>query len=138
MAASEPQDIRVLIVDDHGSMRSIIRQLLAQVGIENVIEAEDGAEALALLHSREFDDPDVVICDLHMAKMDGMEFCNRVRRDDDIRRRLIPILILTGDHDRLIHDVSRQIGATSVLTKPISAPDLLHEIETAIGFTVQD
>ena len=58
----------------------------------------------------------------------------RGRRTDGIRERAIPILMLTGDGDDMLHEVSRQVGATKVLSKPIGADDLLAEIRTAIGY----
>ncbi len=115
-------------------MRSIIRQLLGRVGITNVSEAEHGEQALNLVRSHHGISPDVIICDLHMQKMDGMEFCNELRRSDDARYRCIPIIILTGDEDEMLHAVSRQIGAAKILTKPIGANELLAEIRTVIGF----
>lgn len=127
--------IRVLVIDDQRSMRSIVRRLLSQVGITDVEEAENGEQALALLRQPNFTDPDVIICDLHMDHVDGLEFCNQVRRDESIRNRAIPILVLTGDLDTMIRDVSIQVGATAVLAKPISAIDLLKEIHDAIGFS---
>lgn len=136
MAVKGDSVIRVLVIDDHKTMRSIVRQLLGQVGISDIDEAENGEEALELLRNPARADPDVIICDLHMDKMDGVEFCNCVRRDDSIRGRAIPILILTGDKDELLHEVTKQVGAAKVLTKPISAPDLRKEIETAIGFSI--
>ncbi len=126
--------IRVLVIDDYQSMRSIVRQLLAQVGIHSVDEAANGIEALDLLTNPRAADPDVIICDLHMDGMDGMEFCNRLRRDESIRDRHIPVLILTGESDDLMLEVTQQTGATAVLRKPISAPDLLQHIQSAIGF----
>ena len=126
--------IRVLVVDDQRAMRSIIRQLLGRVGISNVAEAEHGEEALAHLRNSAMATPDVIICELHMKRMDGLEFCNRLRRSDDARHRGIPILILTGDEDELLHAVSRQVGAAKILMKPIAANDLLAEIRTVIGF----
>lgn len=114
-------------------MRSIIRQLLSQVGIDDVEEAENGEVALELINQPTEDDPDVIICDLHMDKMDGMELLNKLRRDDT---HTIPIIILTGDSDKLLHQVTEQIGAVAVLTKPVSAPELLAEIEKAVGFSM--
>jgi CheY-like chemotaxis protein len=64
--------------------------------------------------------------------MDGLEFCNQVRRD---KEHVIPIIILTGDSDALLHEVSKQVGAVAVLTKPVSAPELQEHIQTAIGFS---
>lgn len=135
-ARSGTFSIRVLVVDDHGTMRKIIRSLLHNVGIDDVTEAANGEEALEVLRQKRVKDPDVIICDLHMDKMDGTEFCNLARRDENIRKRAIPVLILTGDDDELIHDVALQLGAKAVLTKPISAPDLLREIQSAVGFAV--
>ena len=134
MARQDNASIRVLVVDDHQTMRMILRQLLGVVGISDILEAANGEEALAIVSDHLVDDPDVIICDLHMDRMDGMEFCNKVRRSDDIRGRAIPILMLTGDSDEMLHEVSRQVGAAKVLTKPIAADELLAEIQTAIGF----
>ena len=134
MIVNDGASLRVLVVDDHKTMRAIIRQLLGRVGISNVSEAEHGEQALAMVRSPTADIPDVIICDLHMKTMDGMEFCNRLRRSDDARHRAIPILILTGDEDEMLHAVSRQVGAAKILMKPIAANDLLTEIRAVVGF----
>jgi len=127
-------ELRVLIVDDQRTMRKIIRELLSQISIRDVIEAEDGLDALKVIQDPTAVPPDVVLCDLHMANMDGMEFVNMVRRNKVPRLAGIPILILTGDKDTFMHEVSTQAGATKVLTKPISAPDLRTEIAAVVGF----
>lgn len=134
MASQDTASIRVLVIDDHQTMRKILRQLLGVVGISDVLEASHGEEALAIVGDPLVGDPDVIICDLHMDRMDGMEFCNKMRRSDDSRHRIIPILMLTGDSDEMLHEVSRQVGAVKVLTKPIAADELLTEIQAAIGF----
>ncbi|MCH7887748.1 MAG: response regulator [Proteobacteria bacterium] len=71
--------IRVLVIDDQRTMRDIIRHLLGQVGIHDIEEAENGEEAVDLICRPGFVQPDIIICDLHMKKMDGMEFCNKMR-----------------------------------------------------------
>ncbi|MDP6691090.1 MAG: response regulator [Alphaproteobacteria bacterium] len=126
--------LRALIVDDQRTMRSIVRTLLAQVGITDVAEAADGTEAIELLETPGEAPPDFVICDLHMSDGDGMAFCNKLRRHKNSDLAQIPVLILTGDSDGLLHEVAMQIGAANVLTKPISAPDLGREISRAVGF----
>lgn len=123
--------VRVLVVDGQRGMRSILRQLLAQIGIEDVLEAKNGEEALEIIDQPENLAPDVIICDLRLDKLDGMELCNMFRRDKD---RVMPIIIVTGESDEFLHEVARQVGAVEVLTKPVSAPDLLEQIQTAIGF----
>ena len=134
MVLNDEASLRVLVIDDHKTMRSIIRQLLGRVGISNISEAEHGEQALALLRAPRADIPDVIICDLHMQTMDGMEFCNQLRRSEDARHRAIPILILTGDEDEMLHAVSRQVGAAKILMKPIAANHLLTEIRAVVGF----
>jgi two-component system chemotaxis response regulator CheY len=134
MSRKAAQAIRVLVVDDQRSMRSIIRNLLSQSHIHNVQEAEHGIEAMRVLLDDKQPNPDVIICDLHMERMDGMEFCNKLRRSKDESIRDIPLLILTGERNQLPLEVAEQVGATAVLGKPISAPDLCQQIENAIGF----
>ncbi len=132
MTESVADTIHVLVVDDQATMRKIVKQLLHQSHLDLVSEAGNGIEALELISNDKLTPPDIIICDLHMDEMDGLEFVNQLRR----KKNAVPVLILTGDHDRLLHDVTEQVGATKVLTKPISAPDLLQEIELAMGFTV--
>ncbi len=129
--------LRVLVVDDQATMRSIVRRLLLQVGINNIDEAANGEEAIAKLRNPRAKDPDVIVSDLHMDGLDGLQLCNTIRRDKHIRNRSIPIVILTGDDDELIHEVSEQVGAVEVLTKPVNAKELFDCIQTAIGFAVE-
>ncbi len=89
MTETENSSIRVLVVDDQRTMRQIVRRLLSQIGVRDVDDAEDGEVALEKLRSPTADKPDIVICDLHMDKMDGMDFCNHVRRDrNDVIRAI--------------------------------------------------
>ncbi|MCH6577387.1 MAG: response regulator [Proteobacteria bacterium] len=131
MSEFKAGQVRVLVVDGQRGMRSILRQLLAQIGIEDVLEAANGEEAIEIIDRAEHAEPDVIICDLRLDKVDGLELCNMFRRDKD---RVTPIIIVTGESDEFLHEVARQVGAVEVLTKPVSAPDLLEQIQTAIGF----
>jgi len=125
--------LSVLVIDDQRAMRKILRQLLESITIRNVTEAANGQEALDIL-STYGDTCDLIMCDLMMDKMDGLEFCNAVRRDENLRKRHIPILLLTAERDNLILDVVRQVGATAIAHKPISAPELKMVIERLVGF----
>lgn len=129
-----PNPLRVLVIDDHRSMRSIIKSLLHKIGIEDAAEAENGKVALEYLRAPDVEFPDVIICDLHMDEMDGMQFCNIVRNDKNLRNHGVPILMLTGDSDKMLHEVSKQVGAMSVLTKPVSSEILGKHIEKAVGY----
>ncbi|MCZ6483398.1 MAG: response regulator, partial [Alphaproteobacteria bacterium] len=126
MSEFKAGQVRVLVVDGQRGMRSILRQLLAQIGIEDVLEAANGEEAIEIIDRAEHAQPDVIICDLRLDKVDGLELCNMFRRDKD---RVTPIIIVTGESDEFLHEVARQVGAVEVLTKPVSAPDLLEQIQ---------
>lgn len=123
--------IRVMVIDDHQTMRKILRQLLGVVGIKDIMEAKHGEEALALVKDPQITDPDVILCDLHMDQMDGMEFCNKMRRTDGISDPAIPILMLTGDEDPMLHEVGRHgLGETFLRSVecvlPLDADGIFH------------
>lgn len=130
--------LRVLILDDQDSMRSIVRHLLGQVGITDILEAKDGSGAIKLLKTPNLKVPDVIISDLYMDGMDGLEFCNQLRRDKQLASNQIPILMLTGEKDPFIHDIIRQVGAADIAVKPISAVNLLQRIQDLIGYSFDD
>ena len=131
LAASS--DLRVLVVDDQAAMRRIVKQLLATNGIHEVVEAGDGSEALDHLLRAGEAPVDLVICDLLMPVMDGLTFCNKMRRDIRLKSRHVPILLLTAVTDDLVLQVARQVGAIDVVNKPIAAPELGKRIEKLIG-----
>ena len=121
--------LNVMVVDDQKAMRSIIKQLLRQEHFNKIVEAGNGAEAMKILADPDALLPDVIVCDLYMDSMDGMEFVHRLRRNGSP----IPVIILTGEQNAFMHDVTRQAGATRVLPKPVSAKKLALEIQTAVG-----
>jgi two-component system, chemotaxis family, chemotaxis protein CheY len=123
------ESLHVLVVDDQPLMRKIIRQLLNQQKIKDIVEAENGDKALEYIRKHTKQMPDVVICDLYMDGMDGMQFAHQVWRD----KLNIPIIILTGESDEFILDVTKQAGATKVMTKPVSSTELGQAIGEVIG-----
>ncbi|QEX23398.1 hypothetical protein FRZ61_33360 [Hypericibacter adhaerens] len=132
-ADHDAEALTTLIVDDQRSMRRIIRQLLGYINIRQTLEAQDGQQALDLLKSPDTPWIDFIICDLVMEGMDGLEFLNRLRHDEVLRQRHIPVLILTAEHNPLLLDVVRQVGAADIAHKPISSPALRQKIEKLIG-----
>ena len=128
--------LKAMIVDDHSTMRSILRQYLKKMGILEIVEASNGVEAIKSLHNLQNKNCtlDFIICDLHMEHMDGMEFVKKVRKSETIKNKDIPIMILTGDSEDLLREVSLQVGATKVLHKPISVEELAAEVKQVVGF----
>ena len=134
MPSKDDCPLQVLVIDDQKAMRSILRGLLNRIGIKEIAEASSGQEGLDHLADPYAGFPDVVICDLHMEDTDGLQFCNAVRRNDALKNRGVPILMLTGDRDKLLHEVSKQVGALTVMHKPITAQELKEQITRAVGY----
>lgn len=129
-----PLDINVLIVEDHSNMRKIMREFLKSYGITSVHSADNGVAALDWLSFPNNPSPDIILCDLHMEPMDGLEFSAKVRRGKTLADRDTQILLLTGERDAMVLEVAEQVGVNSVLLKPISPQDLANEIGRAIGY----
>ena len=125
--------LKVLVVDDQKTMRSILRRLLHEIGVNVVVEAEEGRQALDLLGRPEGQDIDLIVSDLNMPGMGSLKFCDHVRRSESLRARHTPIMILTAEPDGLLLDVVRQAGAAIIAHKPISAPELRGYIEQLVG-----
>jgi cyclic di-GMP phosphodiesterase len=109
---------RVLVVDDTESVRSLFRKLLSSDG-HDVVSAADGAAALEAVQRHR---PDVVLLDVDMPTMDGLEVCRRLKADPSTR--LTPVVMVTGQTD--LNDRLRGIeaGADEFLSKPVHPQEL--------------
>ncbi len=126
--------LKVLVVEDTATYQLIVRRQLQVLGIRSVVPAADGAEALALL--RKEPDVDVILCDWHMAPMDGLAFCAAVQAIPYLRGRHIPVVFMTGDAKLADPDRRRRalepgkgLGISEILIKPFTA-DTLREVLT--------
>ncbi len=112
----------ILTVDDSRMMREMLAMVLRNAGF-SVVQAEDGEEALAVLEGSE---PDVIITDINMPKLDGYGFIEGVRRHE--RHRATPILVLSTESDAEKKNRARAAGATGWIVKPFDAEALLGAI----------
>jgi response regulator NasT len=124
-SASESRATRVLIAEDEALIRLDLREMLQEEGFEVVGEVADGASAVRL--ARELT-PDLVILDVKMPVMDGIEAAEEISRE-----RLAGILILTAFSQRELVERARRAGALAYLVKPFQKHDLLPAIEIAIS-----
>ncbi|MEO5375674.1 MAG: response regulator [Alphaproteobacteria bacterium] len=131
---NQPLSARAMIIDDQEVMRSIVRRLLLKIGLTEVFEATGGENAFEMLRKGAEIDPDIFICDLHMEKMDGIEFVRRLRADKTSHHHRKPVLILTADKETAHRDKAMRAGASQVLAKPIAAEELGREISFALGY----
>jgi signal transduction histidine kinase/FixJ family two-component response regulator len=122
------RDARLLLAEDNAVNRQVVRLFLQPQGAI-ITEAVNGSEALELLAKQEFD---LVLLDVHMPVMDGIEAIARIRASDQAWGRL-PVIALTadamsGDRERLI-----AMGMTGYVSKPIDQKELLSEIGRVLG-----
>jgi len=115
--------IKILVVDDFATMRKVIRNLLKQVGYENIAEAEDGVLALKALKSQKID---LVISDWNMPNMTGIELLKAVRADEDLKAT--PFLMVTAEalQENVIAAV--KAGVSNYIVKPFTAETLNEKI----------
>lgn len=109
----------VLVVDDDDMIRRLVRTVLEADDFE-VTEAEDGIKGLELIDSV---DPDLVVLDIMMPGMSGVEVCRKI----DHRAR--KVVILTARDDPALEAETKQAGADAYLTKPFSSIELLDLVE---------
>lgn len=117
----------ILIVDDSPTMIMSVRATLEMNGFR-VESAVDGARALSALSAGL--KPDLIITDINMPNMGGLDFIRNARGLPGCR--FTPILTLTTESERTKREESRRLGATGWLVKPISGPDLLGVIRQVL------
>ncbi|MEJ0028241.1 MAG: response regulator [Rhizomicrobium sp.] len=117
--------LKALVVEDNQHMRMLLRSLLNALGIDTVFEAANGEDALVLLRDKQ---PDIILSDLSMTPMDGLDFARGVRMSKDSPNPYIPIIMVTGHTERHRIEAARDAGVTEVLAKPITAANLFQRI----------
>ncbi len=121
-------DMNILIVDDFSTMRRIIKNLLHDLGYQNVSEADDGNTALPLLRSGKFD---FLITDWNMPGMHGLELLRQVRSDPNLAK--LPVLMLTAEAKREQIIEAVQAGVDGYVIKPFTAVTLKEKIDKILA-----
>ena len=119
----------ILAVDDALTMRRMVSFTLTGAGF-SVLEASDGVEALALLKTHSVD---LIISDVNMPRMDGIEFTRQARTY--LAGKPMPILILTTESDPEKKNLARAAGATGWIVKPFQQPQLLAVVSKVLPVT---
>jgi two-component system, chemotaxis family, chemotaxis protein CheY len=117
-------DLKFLVVDDFSTMRRIVRNLLKEVGITNVEEAEDGAAALATLRAGKFD---FVVSDWNMPNMTGIQLLREIRADATLKH--LPVLMVTAEAKKENIVEAAQAGANGYVVKPFTAATLDEKLQ---------
>jgi two-component system chemotaxis response regulator CheY len=116
--------IKVLVVDDFPTMRRIVKNLLKQLGFENIDEAEDGAQALGKLKSGGYG---LVVSDWNMPVMEGIDLLKHVREDETLKT--IPFLMVTAEAEKDKVITAIKAGVDNYVVKPFTAEVLKEKLE---------
>ena len=120
----------ILIVDDYNTMIRIIRNLLKQLGFENVDEANDGTSALAKLREKTYG---LVISDWNMAPMTGYDLLREIRADPVLRPTRFIMVTAESKTDNVI--AAKKAGVDNYIVKPFNAQTLQHKIHSVFPET---
>ncbi|RRJ65487.1 DNA-binding response regulator [Paenibacillus oralis] len=115
---------KILVVDDDQHIRELVKVFLEEAGIEQVLEAEDGREALTLVEAEKVD---MVILDIMMPNMDGWELCRELRRDYDM-----PLLMLTAKGETKQVVKGFELGTDDYLVKPFEPAELAARVKALL------
>ena len=117
---------KVLVVDDEENIRMLIRFNLEKAGYE-VLEAADGKEALGMAQKSL---PDIIILDLMLPGMDGLEVCRNLKQAP--QTAALPIIMLTAKSDEIDKVIGLELGADDYMAKPFSQRELLARIKAVL------
>ncbi|RJQ45440.1 MAG: chemotaxis protein CheY [Nitrospiraceae bacterium] len=116
--------MKILVVDDFSTMRRIVKNLLRQLGYENIEEAEDGAQAYLKLKNGGYG---FVVSDWNMPNMDGLELLKKVRSDAELKD--IPMLMVTAEAEKEKVITAIQAGVNNYVVKPFTGEILKEKMD---------
>ncbi|MGH8227542.1 MAG: chemotaxis response regulator CheY [Steroidobacteraceae bacterium] len=122
------KDMKFLVVDDFSTMRRIIKNLLHDLGYQNVAEADDGNTALPMLQAGGYD---FLITDWNMPGMPGLDLLKAVRADAKLAK--LPVLMLTAEAKREQIIEAAQAGVSGYVIKPFTAETLKEKLEKILN-----
>ncbi len=117
--------MKVLVVDDFATMRKIVRNILKQIGFEDITEAEDGSVALRLIKSEPVG---LVVTDWNMPNMSGLDLLREIRQNPQTAH--LPVLMVTAEGLKENVMDAVKAGVNNYVVKPFTAEVLQEKIET--------
>ena len=121
--------LRVLVADDNLHMRAIVTAVLKSLGIRMIKQANDGAQALAILHQWQ---ADLAVVDFRMEPIDGVEFTRLVRQSEHSPNIYLPIIMLTGHSEESRVASARDTGVDEFLVKPLNVTGLMARLNAVV------
>lgn len=122
--------LKILIVDDNQHMRVLLAEILRAIGVNAIYEANDGAEGLQMMRAHAVD---IVMTDLSMQPLDGIDFVRLLRNSPDSPNQMIPVIMITGHSTMKRVSEARDAGVTEILTKPLTARGVVDRITRVVN-----
>lgn len=117
--------LKILLVDDNPHMRMLLTEILRAIGVTEVFEATDGAHALQKMRLHPVD---MVMTDLAMEPLDGLDFLQLLRNSSDSPDQLCPVIMITGHTTQKRVAEARDAGVNEFLAKPVTARGIIDRI----------
>jgi CheY-like chemotaxis protein len=123
------EKLRFVIADDNAHARKILSTILHVFGAREIVQAEDGADALELTRSAK---PDIALIDWMLPTLDGLEITRHIRRDPTSPDPYLPIILVTSHTQRGRILAARDAGVTELLRKPMSPQTVMERIASVV------
>lgn len=117
--------LKILIVDDNHHMRVLLSEILKAVGVRHIFEASDGAQGLQMMRGQSID---IIMTDLSMQPLDGIDFVRLLRRSPDSPNPTCPVIMVTGHSTMARVQEARNAGVNEFLAKPLTARGVVERI----------
>lgn len=121
--------LKILVVDDNQHMRVLVGEILKAVGVRQIHEASDGAQGLQMLRDHPVD---IIITDLSMQPLDGIDFVRLLRRSPDSPNPMCPVIMITGHSTVSRVQDARNAGVNEFLAKPLTARGVVERLGQVI------
>jgi CheY-like chemotaxis protein len=122
--------LKILIVDDNHHMRVLLSEILKAIGVRQIYEASDGTQGLKMMKNHNID---IVMTDLSMQPLDGIDFVRLLRRSPDSPNPVCPVIMITGHSTLGRVNEARDTGVNEFLAKPLTARGVLERINQIVN-----
>jgi len=131
--SNDMSSLRVLLVEDRPILRRLIGMSLNALGVQRIVDVKNGAEGLPVVKAAR-GGLDLIICDLEMPEMKGLEFLAKLRNGEICTRsKDTPVIIISGHSEPGYLQKSIQLGVQGFMIKPITTADLAKKIRSSVS-----
>jgi CheY-like chemotaxis protein len=121
--------LKILLVDDNQHMRILLGEILRALGVRQICEAGDGAQGLQMIQNHPVD---IIMTDLSMVPLDGIDFVRLLRKSPTPAVQMIPVIMVTGHSTLSRVNEARDAGVNEFLTKPFTARGVIERITLVV------